>query len=111
VIGWSPARQPNWILLSTGRSPSGRAGRKARIPAQNAFIRLNSVASAFALDAGPMLDRHGEHVSARLAQRAVARRIFAALCERYPNRYVALVEQPGNASLAAAAQGPSESAD
>jgi hypothetical protein len=28
-------------------------------------------------------------------RRAVARRLFAALCAHYPNRYVALVEQPG----------------
>jgi hypothetical protein len=28
-------------------------------------------------------------------QRAVARRVFAALCAHYPERYVALVEQPG----------------
>ena len=27
----------------------------------------------------------------------VARRIFEALCEHYPDRYIALVEQPGNA--------------
>jgi hypothetical protein len=45
-------------------------------------------------------------------RRAVACRIFAALCEHYPERYIALVEQPGNASLtAAAAQGPSEIVD
>ena len=43
---------------------------------------------------------------------AVARRIFKALCEHYPDRYIALVDQPGNAGLtAAAAQGPSEIAD
>jgi len=28
-------------------------------------------------------------------RRAVARRVFAALCARYTERYVALVEQPG----------------
>jgi hypothetical protein len=28
-------------------------------------------------------------------RRAVARRLFAALCAHYPNRYIALVEQPG----------------
>jgi hypothetical protein len=28
-------------------------------------------------------------------RRAVARRAFAALCAHYPERYVALVEQPG----------------
>ena len=28
-------------------------------------------------------------------RRAVARRVFAALCTHYPERYVALVEQPG----------------
>jgi hypothetical protein len=28
-------------------------------------------------------------------RRAVARRVFAALCAHYPERYVALVEQPG----------------
>jgi hypothetical protein len=28
-------------------------------------------------------------------RRAVARRLFAVLCAHYPNRYVALVEQPG----------------
>ena len=28
-------------------------------------------------------------------RRAVARRLFAALCAHYPNRYVALFEQPG----------------
>jgi hypothetical protein len=28
-------------------------------------------------------------------RRAVARRLFAALCAHYPGRYVALVEQPG----------------
>ena len=36
-------------------------------------------------------------------RRAVARRIFEALCERYPDRYIALVEQPGNAGLTATA--------
>jgi hypothetical protein len=29
---------------------------------------------------------------------AVARRLFEALCEHYPDRYIALVEQPGNAN-------------
>ena len=33
-------------------------------------------------------------------RRAVARRVFAALCARYPERYVALVEQPGPNSTA-----------
>jgi hypothetical protein len=28
-------------------------------------------------------------------RRAVARRVYAALCAHYPERYVALVEQPG----------------
>jgi hypothetical protein len=28
-------------------------------------------------------------------RRAVAQRVFAALCAHYPERYVALVEQPG----------------
>ena len=28
-------------------------------------------------------------------RRVVARRVFAALCAHYPERYVALVEQPG----------------
>ena len=28
-------------------------------------------------------------------RRTVARRVFAALCARYPERFVALVEQPG----------------
>jgi hypothetical protein len=28
-------------------------------------------------------------------RRAVARRVFAALCAHYPERYLALVEQPG----------------
>jgi hypothetical protein len=36
-------------------------------------------------------------------QQAVARRIFEALCERYPDRYIALIEQPGNAGLTATA--------
>jgi hypothetical protein len=31
----------------------------------------------------------------REERRAVARRVFAALCARYPERYVTLVEQPG----------------
>jgi hypothetical protein len=30
-------------------------------------------------------------------RRAVARRIFEALCAQYPDRYIALVEQPGRA--------------
>ena len=34
-------------------------------------------------------------------RQAVARRIFEALCERYPDRYIALVVQQGNASLTA----------
>jgi hypothetical protein len=36
-------------------------------------------------------------------RRAVARRIFEALCEHYPGRYIALVEQSGNAGLTATA--------
>ena len=28
-------------------------------------------------------------------RRAIARRVFAALCAHYPERYVALVERPG----------------
>jgi hypothetical protein len=36
-------------------------------------------------------------------RRAIARRIFEALCEHYPDRYIALVEQPGNAGLTATA--------
>jgi hypothetical protein len=28
-------------------------------------------------------------------RRAVARRVFEALCERYPDRYIAFVERPG----------------
>ena len=36
-------------------------------------------------------------------RQAVARRIFEALCEHYPDRYIALVEQQGNASLTATA--------
>ena len=35
-------------------------------------------------------------------RQAVARRIFEALCEHYPDRYIALVEQPGNIGLTAA---------
>ena len=31
-------------------------------------------------------------------RRAVARRLFEALCAHYPDRYIALVEQPGNAN-------------
>jgi hypothetical protein len=34
-------------------------------------------------------------------RRAVARRIFQTLCEHYPDRYIALVDQPGNACLTA----------
>ena len=45
-------------------------------------------------------------------RRAVARRIFAALCERYPDRYIALVEQPGNAGVTpTAAQSTNEITD
>ena len=45
-------------------------------------------------------------------RRAVARRIFEALCEHYPERYIALVEQLGNAGLTAtAAQSASEIVD
>ena len=35
-------------------------------------------------------------------RRAVARRIFEALCRQYPDRYIALVEQPESAGLTAA---------
>jgi hypothetical protein len=35
-------------------------------------------------------------------RRAVARRIFETLCEHYPDRYIALVEQQGKVGLAAA---------
>jgi hypothetical protein len=34
-------------------------------------------------------------------RRAIARRVFAALCEHYPARYVALVEGPKNAEAMA----------
>ena len=45
-------------------------------------------------------------------RRAVARRIFEALCEHYPDRYIALDEQPVNVDVtAAAAQSASEIAD
>ena len=45
-------------------------------------------------------------------RQAVARRIFEALCEHYPDRYIALVEQPGNAGVTpTAAQSASEIAD
>jgi hypothetical protein len=45
-------------------------------------------------------------------RRAVARRIFEALCDRYPDHYIALVEQPANASLtASAAQSTNEIID
>ena len=37
-------------------------------------------------------------------RQAVARRIFEALCEHYPDRYIALVEQPGNIGLTAAVE-------
>ena len=40
-------------------------------------------------------------------RRAVARRIFEALCEQYPDRYIALVEP----EAAAGAQNSSETAD
>jgi hypothetical protein len=36
-------------------------------------------------------------------RRAIARRIFEALCEHNPDRYIALVEQSGNAGLTATA--------
>jgi len=36
-------------------------------------------------------------------RQAVARRIFEALCEHYPDRYIALVEQQGNTGLTATA--------
>ena len=36
-------------------------------------------------------------------RQAVARRIFEALCEHYPDRYIALVVQLGNAGLTATA--------
>jgi hypothetical protein len=32
----------------------------------------------------------------REERQAIARRIFEALCKHYPDRYVALVEQPGS---------------
>ena len=32
-------------------------------------------------------------------RQAVARRIFEALCEHYPDRYIALFEKPGNAGV------------
>lgn len=35
-------------------------------------------------------------------RRVVARRIFEALCVHYPDRYVALIEQPGSAEPTAA---------
>jgi hypothetical protein len=42
-------------------------------------------------------------------RRVIARRIFEALCEHYPDRYIALVERPGNTGLAAdSAQSPCE---
>jgi hypothetical protein len=34
-------------------------------------------------------------------RRAFARRIFEALCEHYPDRYITLVEQPGDIGLPA----------
>ena len=37
-------------------------------------------------------------------RQAVARQIFEALCEHYPDRYIALVEQPGNIGLTAAVE-------
>jgi hypothetical protein len=36
------------------------------------------------MEAGPAQDE----------RRDVARRLFAALCARYPDRYIALIEQP-----------------
>jgi hypothetical protein len=36
-------------------------------------------------------------------RRAIARRIFKALCKHYPDCYIALVEQPGNAGPTATA--------
>jgi hypothetical protein len=36
-------------------------------------------------------------------RRAVARRIFDALCEHYPDRYIALVERPKNTDDASSA--------
>jgi len=45
-------------------------------------------------------------------RRAVARRIFEALCEHYPDHYIALVEPPGNTRLVANdAQSSSEIVD
>ena len=35
-------------------------------------------------------------------RRAVARRLFEALCAHYPDRYIALVEQPGSPNPSAA---------
>jgi hypothetical protein len=37
-------------------------------------------------------------------RQAVARQIFEALWEHYPDRYIALVEQPGNIGLTAAVE-------
>ena len=34
-------------------------------------------------------------------RRVIARRIFAALCTQYPDRYVALVEEPRRATMLA----------
>jgi hypothetical protein len=46
-------------------------------------------------------------MEAPLAQddrRAVARRLFVALCAQYPDRHIALIEQPGVASRSPAAE-------
>ena len=48
----------------------------------------------------------------REERHVIARRIFEALCEHYPDRYIALVEQPGNTGLVAdGAQSASEIGD
>ena len=36
-------------------------------------------------------------------RRAVARRLFEALCAHYPDRYIALIEQPGSPNPTATA--------
>jgi len=56
-------------------------------------------------------------MDAQLSQderRAVAERIFAALCAHYPDHYIALFERPGvlnTSSPAAPVQGADDSAD
>jgi hypothetical protein len=66
--------------------------------------------SAFALDAGRCLIG----AASKFPRALPSERLPVASSRRYAIvilRYVALVEQPGNASLAAAAQGPSEIAN